>query len=460
MTLVAKLNTEKDEVVVSTKPKDTAPAKDKKADVVPAAKKNKGDKEKKGKELVTAANEPLDPSLPWELPSHGFGARAFSLSVKERKEIDEKERVYFNGKAIEPVESGVKSYGNSVRWKDTTFYANYAFELPADSVFSVYEIQTRDGKKSILFADQWSYFEFTDGDLFFNREIEGKLMLVNSFVKNVVWNGSNDFVNVHVENGSARECSFIASRDKAGFHWDHFDYHHNWGEDGSNKWDPKYSDRHVYKEVRARQTNFINANVTPGTYNSTTIENSTVFVNGHVDVNSCSYHHSNIRAGTLNSENANLRRCSFTVTGKALISNIRDEGKILGSAETLYLDSKFAFTSITAPSIEDITLIRVSESEYVLQRGVYHYDVVHLNSNDTEEEMKAAVTLFTDGFNFRRNALGRMSKVNKDNIFTNGIRDFIFDTVISRLRMISMLESARDLGEAVYPKVHSNVYSS
>lgn len=458
MTLVAKLDKDKEQSVLPTKSKDLVTT----ADDKPPVKKNKDKKEKKNKALVGfTPGEPANEALPWNLPEVSFGRRAFNLVVKERKEIDEKERVYFNGVAIEPSESGIKSYGNSVRWKDTTFYANYAFDIPVDSLFSVYEIKSKDGKNTILFLDQWSYFEFTDGDLFYNREIEGKLLLLNSFVKNVVWHGSNDFINVHVENGSVRECSFIASRDKAGYSWDHYEYHHLSNYMNENqRWDAKYSDRHVYKDIRSRQSVFINSQVASGSYNATTIESSTITVPGMVDVNGGMFNICNLRFGSLTSENAVLRRCSLAANGKALISNVREENKIINSAETLYLDSKFAFTSITAPSMDDVLLLRVSETDYTIQRGMYQYDIAQFSSNDSEEVIKDIITEFTDGFNFRRRADGRISKVNKDNIFTNGIRDFIFDTVISRLRMISMLESARDLGEAVYPKAHSNIYSN
>lgn len=450
MTVVAKLDADKEKSVVVV-------SKDKKSELIPVVKKTDGDKKKKSKELATADTAVL--LNPWGYDPNAFSPVALN-TLKMRKEIDPKERVLINGKFVEPVESKVTPIGNSVRWKDHSFYANYHYNIPADALFAIYEIKNPAGQVTILFLDQWSYFEYTEDQLFFNRENEGKLLLINSFVKNTAWNGTADFVNVHVENSSARDTSFMATRDRAGFSWDYYDeFHYGSTNRDSNKWDAKYSVRHVYKEVRARQSNFIDSVVSPGSYNGCTIESSTLTVNGRVDLNTCGYHNTTVRAGTLDSEHAQLRRCNFSATGKALISNIRTESKIINSVDTLFLDSKFALTTISSPSYEDIMMLRVSENHYVLQRGGYYGAPVVLNSSDTEEELKIHIKDFVSTFEFNRKPNGHHSKVTPDNIFFNSVTDFIYDTVVSRFKMISVLESARDLGRAVYFPITSHVYS-
>lgn len=366
---------------------------------------------------------------------------------------DNTPQVVVRGKAAEPIGTVTYTGGDSLQYNDINFYLPWPTERFKDMSFNIYQLEDK-GRKINLAMDPLSkfviepspsHFHFVPGNPQFTAP--AVIVLINSTSSNDYVVGESLLINVESRNNVLNNSQLTASRKDQGRSYGLFAY-----EKTEDVFKVGEDHRHTYVGCRFKRSRIENALLSDGYYFETQIVDSEIKSNGRIDVRGGRVTRSRLVGSDITLNDANLVQFSAECTGSIRV-NRQTLNAELYTTSGLYLNNKFAKTTITAPHYSDIRLVRVSLNEFELGDG---YNSVTLKINEgSGEVMDKVESLFArmKGKVQEETNRERYDRAGMDN-FTRSILRYVTDSVASRLRIIEMIDSAAETLESVLPRAN------
>lgn len=385
--------------------------------------------------------------------------------------------VIIAGLRINPVATGLKPTGGS---GDLYVYQGKEFYLPHQLKYNAFTkngveeaepwVQTSSyqGPEMSLFAfvyDNETFYLLMDEHSSFTRDAEGyyprmkggQLVLINSSSNNDLFVGHNVLANVVSENNSLNKSNIIVTSARVG-------RQRGWGP--SSPFKPG-SKRDKYSELRLKQVDVIDSELSRGRYFSSNFTKTSIAGNGqgendisHSYLTECDIKGSKVTLANLTGEDLNLR-----ADGEVLIKGVSSLSNQHWSFPSIHVTNRFAFTEIDHVNRHDraIKMVRISPTEVEIAVALWKGGVklaIDAPRQTVESVIRAELREGKDkkpeptqmgfgafgGFNGPFQPLGYRNDKPGETI-SNFMESYIVETVVSRLAMILMLDEVEECAE-------------
>jgi len=388
----------------------------------------------------------------WDKPEHAPVLEVAAPDVTWPPTQDNSPQVVVRGVAVEPVAAltytGEKE---SITHKDITFYLPWPTERFKDTQFNIYELEQK-GRKIYLAMDSLSKFtvEAENPHCFFipgNGQLQPNsiVVMVNSSSANDYFVGESSLINVESRNNVVNNSHLEANRKDQGNQWLRF-------LDGTGVEKDTFKAgehrRHSYTGCRFKRARVENCLLGDGYYLETQLTDVEIRSNGRVDVRGGRISRCRIIGSDIFLDNASLNTTTIDCSGSVRINRMSMNSEHFRTSG-LYLSNKFGYTTITAPHWADLRFVRVSLNDFELSDGV-HTASFKLGDGIPKvgEEIETLFNRMKGKSLEARADRNRFDSVAPDS-FTRSILRYIVDSVMSRLRVIEMIDSAASTLESV-----------
>ena len=372
---------------------------------------------------------------------------------------DNSPQLVIRGKVVEPVATGVKTDSEGLQYKGIKFYLPWPIRRFADLSFNIYEIEN-NGQTLHLAMDETSkfvietdprHFHFVPG----NGQLKASAVatMINSTSTNDFFVGESTLINVESCNNVVNNSHLEATKREQGRRW--FGMEENEG----SEFKPGENRRHAYTGCRFKRTRVENSLLDDGYYLETFITDSEIQSKGRVNVRGGRVSRTRLLGGDITLGGATLVNVNIHCSGQVQINRLSMNNEHF-NVPGLHLVNKFAHTAITIPHYSDLRLVRVSPTEFDLSDGL---NSTTIKLDETGGEISEKVE------NLFRRIKGKLPNETPRNRFdcvgvdgfTRSILNYVTDSVVSRLRIIEMIDSAAEtLATVVVPPNQFEPYST
>jgi len=375
-------------------------------------------------------------------------------------------KVMFHGEELVPVETGLRAEFGRVKSEklDKTIHLPglHSFNLD-DRVFGLYAVEQGDSKGYYL-VDQDSYVEVqpeaADGRrnwmLYSNMIMNGTLVLINSISINDQVIGDSGLTNVESRENLLNGTTLTATRNPPNRHdlrHPHRDdpqgYLAPWDE-GNTKPLPLLKTRALFTHSQFKRSMVMDSFLSKGVYRSVHITQSVIDGSGApASVTGANLYRCALAGTRVHLKNTSMTECTVNSDAE-LIIKYTTFNNLHFSAKTVRITNKFNYLSLDTPT-NKLYLVRSSLREFDL--GASSYNMVRLKLDASAEEVRkvicAQLSFDEEGYPIALTSL------------TGSIADYLTEAVVSRLKVIRLLDEAkrlvRDVGmrETNYDDMHS-----
>lgn len=334
-----------------------------------------------------------------------------------------------------PLLTGVTVTRNRLNTENSDYglYIPYVMgETAKDKVFSVYRIEI--DKAEVIYAlDNESTVELSS-DASMRRPFSrhramgvGSLILINSVSKHDTIMGESSLLNAATSNcllNSSVLCRIDDPKPAAN--------NLPWG--GCDSLNEFSENRMVVKNSQFKRATIENSDITPGTYIDTYVRDSRVESTGHVTLLRTDIYKSRVDAPRVLLRDVNAISCTFSSETELTIEASRFSN-IYTTSGSIHIPNKFCFLELDTPWGK-LNFIRATRNEFSLGAG--HYRQERFKLDVTREEILEFVK--------SQAGFGSWSgDKTPSTLISDSIAEYLADSVMSRLTVINLLDSARQL---------------
>jgi len=373
---------------------------------------------------------------PWDEP--------LSPAVAPRRTVLEpSKKVSMNGVFLEPVAVDLKSQHGYLNINGVTVYLPYPNHRYEELTFSAYYLGGENGNTSrtLLLLDEYSSVTMEQGKVpySFGRAHNRKaasVVMVNSSSKNDAYYGENYLINVDSEENTLNESRLEAKGSVQGYSWEYGAYaesdHEEYG-NRNDKFVTGQSLRHRYEKSQFKKTTCIDSKLAEGFYSSCNLFRSTVKAANRCSLYRTEVKKTEIQGSDVTLRNSNFKACTLSCEGHVYVNSQRMIRESFHTA-SLHLLNKYCTMEVTLPRYNDLKMIRISEGEFELVNSSSRGNV-KIGIKSGPYQIREHVEKFL-------NMTGPSEAVEGPNAFQESMVDYVVDSIVSRLGMVSMLDSA------------------
>lgn len=377
--------------------------------------------------------------------------------LPRRVAIDPAQKVTVDGKLLVPIAVGLKSQGGYIAVDGVTVYLPYPNHRYEDLTFSAYYVGGNNNRNydTLAILDEFSTLTIDrTGPRGFGRmhnRRPSSAVIVNSSSKNDSYYGENFLINVDSEENSLNDTRLEAKGWVQGYSWEYggnedSDYAEEYGSH-KDKFVTGQSLRHRYVNSQFKKTTCIDSKLAEGYYSHCIMFRSTIKASGRCNLTRSEVKKSEVQGGDITLVSCNFQGCTISCEGSIYANSQRLKRESFNTA-SLCLRNKFCQTEITLPRYNDLKMIRISETECELvnsaMRGNFKIDI-----NAVPYKIREHVVAFLKATSPHGDEWGT------SNPFMDSVIDYVVDSVVSRLGMISTLDAAYQATRALTKDVDS-----
>lgn len=351
-----------------------------------------------------------------------------------------------------PLLTGVTVERNRLNTENSDYalYIPYFLNITDKSkTFSIYHV-TIDKCEVIYALDNSSTVELsaaTHGIRPFHRNkltTAGSLLLINSSSKNDVIIGDNALSNAATSNCLLNSSTIFqddAPKENYGLPWPELT---RMGEFTPNQI--------TIKDSQFKRSTVQNSTVSPGTYIDARVRDANIESTTHANFTRVDIWKCRINATrTVLIRDAQLHSCGFTSESDLIIESSRFSN-IYASVPSINIPNKFSYLELDAPW-GILSLVRASRSEFSL--GTSHYRQERFKLNVSRETILEFVKAQADTMSWTE---GKVTNT----LITDSIAEYLVDSIMSRLAVINLLDSALQLAQEMtgFRSTYEDPYSA
>lgn len=377
--------------------------------------------------------------------------------------LDPKTQLTVKGVPVEPLAVDVRSNGGHITAGGFTVFLPYPSHRYEGMTFSAYHItgrrQSANNPGLFVLLDNQSTLEISDVDFHYlgrsgNRR-QAAVVLVNSSSKNDDFFGENYLINVSTEKCVLNESRVEARFATQGHTWEyHQEIHEQHGWNGRPARQPEafitgHTERHRYEECQFKRSTILDSKLPEGFYSSANIVATTIKGSG----SRANVSKSEVKFCDFSGVGTKITSCELTRVGVHVTGAINMTSQRLSKdtlhASALYLPNKFSRLEVTLPGYSDLVMLRINGREFELANSG-PYEPVKLNAEAKREEITAAVHKY-----LKHTAEFAGHGEIRNNPFTDSLVNYVVDSIESRLRVVSMLDSSTAVVRAIGQDSHT-----
>ena len=390
---------------------------------------------------VTAVSEQPAPTgginfSPWDEPLPP------SIAPK-RTVLDPSKKVSINGTFLEPVAVDLKSQHGYLNVEGSTVYLPYPNHRYEELVFSAYYLGNEGNSNStrtLLILDEFSTVTMEQGKTpySFGRHHNRKgssVVMVNSSSKNDAYHGENYLINVDSEENTLNDSRLEAKGSVQGYSWEYGSYESDQEEYGNRneKFVTGQSLRHRYESSQFKKTTCIDSKLAEGFYSNCNLYRSTIKAANRVNLFRTEVKKSEIQGSDITLRNCHFQGCTISCEGHVYVNSQRLRRESFHTA-SLHLLNKYCTMEVTLPRYNDLKMIRITPGEFEL--------VNSSSRGNVKIDIKASTFMIREHVEKFLKMTGPSESIEGPNAFQESMVDYVVDSIVSRLEMVSMLDSA------------------
>jgi hypothetical protein len=343
----------------------------------------------------------------------------------------------FEGVLQEPIATGLKVDYNRIRNSllPKAFYLPHQVsQLYADKVFSLYLLKN-NGIESYYLLDGNSTVTLGGGETRHNSHaptnlaIHGTLVLINSSSNEDLPIGESLLVNTessfNVLNNS------VLARTKEVDHRYGYGFNHLSEEPAVPTKDIR--ERMNVKEGQFKRTSVFNSAVSHGVYRDSQIHDTQVSGSGYVTVTGSQLFDANVRGTRITVKDVHLNKSGVIAEGELLVKHTRFNGVHI-SAPSVYVPNKFSYLELDTPQ-HKLYFVRSTRRDFDLGTQQHSMERMRLDTPDEDIQKFIAMQLSMDPEGFHT----------QPTLLTRSIASYLTDSITSRLKVVRLLDEARQL---------------
>lgn len=187
------------------------------------------------------------------------------------------------------------------------------------------------------------------------------------------------------------------------------------------------------KECQLKRSSVFDSFLTKGLYRDAQIHDSHVKGSGYVTVETSSLMETEISGTRIVIKGANLNRCNVSADGELLLKYSRFSGTRI-RASSIYIPNKFNYLELDTPQ-HKLYFVRSTPREFDM--GTQQYSMERLRLDVGEEEIRKLVAA---GLSVDQEGLPA-----RQTMLTRSVAGYLTDSIRSRLRVIRLLDDAKQL---------------
>ena len=341
----------------------------------------------------------------------------------------------FEGVLQEPIETGLKVDYNRI----SSVHLDNAFYLPhpvaqmyADKVFSLYLLRTA-GSEAYYLLDGNSTVTLGGGEVKLSfhapRSVpcRGVLVLINSSSNEDVVIGESALINTESAHNVLNNSVLARTKEPSPDYCSEF---YKVGEAVPVK---DIKERLNIKECQFKRTSVFDSVVTKGVYRDSQIRDSKIFGVGYTTVTTSQLMDANIRGTRVLIKGAHLDKTSITAEGELLVKYSRFTGAHI-RASSIYIPNKFNYLEVDTPQ-HKLYFVRSTVKDFDIGTQTYSMERMRLDVDEVEIRKLVASQMSADHEGF----------ATRPSMLTRSIASYLTDSIRSRLRVIRLLDEAKQL---------------
>lgn len=342
----------------------------------------------------------------------------------------------------EPIETGLRIMNTRIN----SDYLEYGFNIPyklvgeyEDKTFSLYRLITSENELYFI-MDNNSTVNISGGDTrpngYRHRQVaqRGVLLLINSSSNDDVVLGESTLVNTESAFNVLNGTTLVRHKEPRGGYPRIF----RQSED-ANLFVRQTKERFNVSECRFKRASIWNSEIAKGEYAEVQILDSAIRSAGFAHVAWSQIEDSTIKGSRITTHMANLKESTVQCEGEVALRHYRASHVHIG-AKAVYIPNKFCFLEVDTPQ-HKLYFVRVSRNEFELGSNPNHLKRFSLNASAEELRMHIITQLAVDEEGFPINTTSLIASVGQ----------YLTDVVVSRLKVVRLLDEAQALVEEVAP---------
>jgi hypothetical protein len=374
--------------------------------------------------------------------------------------------VTVDGVEIEPIATGIKTDLTSIYIKEL----GEAIHLPgthgyrvSDREFKLFSVKVGVNQNYYLLDDESSVelnikenrrnrFGFEGGSVAARKSI---MALVNSSSTDDTVVGEAALINVISQKNLLNSSALIATEDVVTPHG--YGYNGLFADHAVDKpWEisgkkiESIKSRATVSESQFKRTTVVNSMITQGSYLECQFNRCTIEASGFTSA-SRSYLDKTTLSGTrMTLKNVNLGSCTVRSEAELLIK-YSVFNNLMFSGKTIHILNKFNYLSLDTPASK-MFLVRASNREFDLGTSVYNLQRLKLNCTieEVRKVISGVMSIDEEGFPVAETSI------------TRSFANYLTESVMSRLKVIQLIDEAKQLVRDVGAKNHAwdDMYSA
>jgi hypothetical protein len=353
----------------------------------------------------------------------------------------------------EPIETGLTVQFNRIQSNvlQRDFYLPHPVNrMYADKVFSLYRQRTGEFEAYYL-LDNNSTVTLSGGDArpgYYrprNLSAGGVLILVNSSSNDDIVLGDSSLINTESAYNVLNNTMLARTKDPVNgprFPFDHW-------EENLPVQKQEVKERLNIRETQFKHVSLIDSEVSRGVYRHSSFNNSIVRGSAHVTVERSNLYESEVLGTRITLEAAHLTKSYVSSESELLVKHVRFSGSHVRS-KSIYIPNKFCYLELDTPQ-NKMFFVRSSRREFDLGNNMHSMERFKLDAPSEDIRRQVAIQLAMDPEGFHTRAT----------LITRSVANYIADSILSRLRVIRLLDEAKQLVEEVGERRHDydDIYS-
>lgn len=353
----------------------------------------------------------------------------------------------------EPIEVGLTVQFNRIQSSELKrdFYLPHPInQMYSDKVFSLYRQRTGEFEAYYL-LDGNSTVTLNGGDArpgYYrprNLTAGGVLILINSSSNDDIVLGDSSLINT--ESAYNVLNNTMLARTKDPINGPRFPFDH-WEENLPVK-KQEVKERFNVRETQFKQVQCIDSELSRGVYRSSSFNNSHVRGSGHVTVERSNLYETEVTGTRITIESSHLTKSYVASEAELLVKHVRFNGSHVRS-KSIFIPNKFCYLELDTPQ-NKMFFVRSSRREFDLGNNMHSMERFKLDAPSEDIRRQVAIQLSMDPEGFHTRAT----------LITRSVANYIADSILSRLRVIRLLDEAKQLVEEVGERRHDydDIYS-
>lgn len=367
---------------------------------------------------------------------------AFEAAPSE-EQLGFKPQVMYNGKVIAPVAKGVIGHSGSYNYEGINWQA-YWYPGRCEMVWpvvSVYKLEIE--RREVWFAlDANSRVNITDnGDAYLRRgaphEPGNSVLLINSSCVNDTFIGQSCLINVESSGNTLNNTTLRTEKDPDAsrrYAWDE--------SKGMTTFIPGKSRRLRYQDSRFKQVHAADCELDPGDYSRSQLADTNIrAARGRIEVRHADLRKCDIQGVRISLKSVNLTKVDISTEGKLRMDSQTMHDATLNFS-AIFMPDKFAYTKIPLVDRQnELQLMRTSRHEFELK---INYLSDKFNAGDSDQVVRRKIGTLLNEYNAKNYA-----STGEANGLQQSLMDYLVDSVMSRTRLISTIDSAVNVAKEV-----------